>query len=387
VVTADGAADTLRARLGTALTGAAALAARDVGPPGPHQVDVALGPPGGIGTRPADWAMVAVAALAAPFARRRPVAAVAAVLAAAALSSGTAASPAPWVAVAVVLYPAPRALPVRTAGGLLAAALAVAVLCRGGVLRWPWARPELGGPGASLTLALILVTGWTAGYAMDQRRRRRIEDERSRLREERVLIARELHDVVAHSLGVIAVQAGVANHIAAEQPEQARRALASIEETSRTALDEMRALLGVLRTGEDGERLPAPRLSELDEVVRRAAAAGVRVELELLGERRELAPGLELAGYRVVQEAVTNVVRHAGTDRCRVRVEYRADALALSVVDDGRGGSSGGSSSGGHGLVGMRERVAVHGGQFWAGRRDAGRGFEVSAVFPLAVGR
>ncbi|MFD7644124.1 sensor histidine kinase [Kitasatospora sp. NPDC059795] len=390
------------------LAGLAASAAWDATSSGPHQVDVTLASPVGLGPRPADWAMVAVAALAAPFARRRPAVVVPAVLVLAALSAGTAASPAPWVAVAAVLYPAPRALPARTAGGLLAAALAVAALCRTGVLHWPWARPELGGPGASLTVVLILVTGWTAGYATDQRRRRRAEDERSRLREERVLIARELHDVVAHSLGVIAVQAGVANHIAAQQPEQARLALASIEETSRTALDEMRALLGVLRTGEDGERLPAPRLSELDEVVRRAAAAGVRVELELLGERRELPPGLELAGYRVVQEAVTNVVRHAGTDRCRVRVEYRADALALSVVDEGRGGGAGSAgvpgrggghgsggvlgsggvhgSGGGHGLAGMRERVAVHGGELRAGRRE-GRGFEVAALFPLAVAR
>ncbi|MFJ5926373.1 sensor histidine kinase [Kitasatospora sp. NPDC092948] len=337
------------------------------------------------GPRPADWAMVAVAALAAPLARRRPVAVVSAVLALAALSAGTAASPAPWAAVAVVLYPVPRVLPGRAAVALPVAAVAVAAACRSGVLHWPWARPELGGPAASLTPVLILVTGWTAGYAADQRRRRRAESERSRLREEHLLIARELHDVVAHSLGVIAVQAGVANHIADRQPEQARRALASIEETSRTALDEMRALLGVLRTGADGDRLPAPRLSELDEVIRRAAAAGVRVELELLGERRELPPGLELAGYRVVQEAVTNVVRHAGTDRCRVLLDYRADALALTVSDEGRGGGPGGG--GGHGLAGMRERVAVHGGEFRAGRRPAGRGFEVSAVLPLAVAR
>ncbi|MGX4737541.1 sensor histidine kinase [Kitasatospora griseola] len=361
-----------------ALTGLAALAAWDVLPAGTPSTS-----PVGAGPRPADWAMVAVAAVAAPLARRRPVAVLSAVLALAALSAGTAASPAPWVAVAVALHPVPRALPGRVSGALLAAALAVAVLCRAGVLRWPWARPELGGPAAVLTVVLILVTGWTAGSAADQRRRRRIEDERSRLREERLLIARELHDVVAHSLGVIAVQAGVANHVAEQQPEQARLALASIEETSRTALDEMRALLGVLRTGTDDDRLPAPRLSELDEVIRRAAAAGVRVELELLGERRELPPGLEIAGYRVVQEAVTNVVRHAGTDRCRVLVDYRPDALALTVSDEGRGGSPDG---GGHGLAGMRERVAVHGGELRAGRR-AGRGFEVAAVFPLAVAR
>ncbi|BAJ28590.1 MULTISPECIES: histidine kinase [Kitasatospora] len=375
---------------------AAALAALplfsvwDVMPQVPRQADLAQVPPPGFGPgpRPADVLLVLLAALAAPLARRRPVAALLAVLSAAALGVGVSNSPAPWVAVAVVLYRVPRALPPRPAGRLLALSLAVAGLCLSGMLGWTWPHPGFGGPGAVVMACLFLATGWTAGWAVDERRRRRIEHEASRQREERLLIARELHDVVAHSLGVIAVQAGVANHVAAEQPEQARLALASIEETSRTALNEMRALLGVLRTGGDGagdgERLPAPRLSDLDGVVRRAAAAGVRVDVQLLGERAELPPGLELAGYRVVQEAVTNVVRHAGTDRCLVRVGYRPDALELTVTDEGRGGSPSGAG-GGHGLAGMRERVAVHGGEFRAGRRAAGRGFEVSAVFPLAV--
>ncbi|MEV7215707.1 histidine kinase [Kitasatospora cineracea] len=337
------------------------------------------------GPRPADLAMVAVAALAAPLARLRPAGVLLAVLGPAALSVGVASSPAPWVAVAAVLYRLPGAVPRRRAGQLLALALVVAALCLSGMLGWFWPHPGFGGPGAVLTACLFLATGWTAGWAVDERRRRRIEHAASREREERLLIARELHDVVAHSLGVIAVQAGVANHVAAEQPEQARLALASIEETSRTALNEMRALLGLLRTGGDeGDRLPAPRLSDLDGVVRRAAAAGVRVEVQLLGERAELPPGLELAGYRVVQEAVTNVVRHAGTDCCRVRVDHRPGALELTVTDEGRGGGPSGAG-GGHGLAGMRERVAVHGGEFRAGRRPGGRGFEVSAVFPLAV--
>ncbi|GLW71764.1 hypothetical protein Kpho02_40630 [Kitasatospora phosalacinea] len=337
------------------------------------------------GPRPADLVMVAVAAAAAPSARRRPLVVLGAVLGLAALGAGQSSSPAPWVAVAVVLYRLPRALPRRRAGQLLALSLLLAVLCLSGLLGRFWPHPGFGGPTAAVTACLVLVTGWTAGWAVDERRRRRTEHAAAREREERLLIARELHDVVAHSLGVIAVQAGVANHVAAEQPEQARLALASIEETSRTALNEMRALLGVLRTGGgEGERLPAPRLSDLDGVVRRAAAAGVRVDVHLVGERAELPPGLELAGYRVVQEAVTNVVRHAGTDRCRVRVDYRPDALELTVTDEGRGGPPSGTG-GGHGLAGMRERVAVHGGAFRAGRRAAGRGFEVSAVFPLAV--
>ncbi|MFC8717806.1 sensor histidine kinase [Kitasatospora sp. NPDC057198] len=345
-------------------------------------------PAGGVapGPRPADLVMVAVAAFAAPTARRWPVVVLGAVLGLAVLSAGAANSPAPWAAVAAVLYRLPRALSRRRAGQLLALSVLVAALCLSGVPGWFRPHPGSGGPTAAVTACLFLVTGWTAGWAVDERRRRRVEHEASRQREERLLIARELHDVVAHSLGVIAVQAGVANHVAAEQPEQARLALASIEETSRTALNEMRVLLGVLRTGGgEGERLPAPRLSDLDGVVRRAAAAGVRVEVRLLGERVELPPGLELAGYRVVQEAVTNVVRHAGTDRCRVRVDYRPDALELTVTDEGRGGTPSGSGGGGHGLAGMRERVAVHGGEFRAGRRPAGRGFEVSAVFPLAV--
>ncbi|MFD7729768.1 sensor histidine kinase [Kitasatospora phosalacinea] len=369
-----------------ALTALPVLSLWNAAPRGPHPVDLAQAAPVwfGSGPRPADLAAVALAALAAPLARRRPVAVLLAVLGLAALSVGTAASPAPWAAVAVVLHRAPGALPRRRAVHLLALALSVAALSLSVLPGRGWPHPGSGGPGAVVTAWLLLATGWTAGWAADERRRRRTEHAAAREREERLLIARELHDVVAHSLGVIAVQAGVANHVAAEQPEQARLALASIEETSRTALNEMRALLGVLRTGADGERLPAPRLADLDGVVRRAAAAGVRVDVQLLGERVPLPPGLELAGYRVVQEAVTNVVRHAGTGHCRVRVDYRPDALELTVTDEGRGGTPSGPG-GGHGLAGMRERVAVHGGEFRAGRRRTGRGFEVSAVFPLAV--
>jgi signal transduction histidine kinase len=201
--------------------------------------------------------------------------------------------------------------------------------------------------------------------------------------EERLRIAQELHDVVAHSMSVIAVQAGVGAHVLDSQPEEARRSLEAISQTSRATLAEMRRLLGVLR-GEDGERshAPAPGLDDLDALVTEVRVTGVDVSLELVGDRTPVPPGVDLSAYRVVQEALTNVIKHAGEGvTARVTVGCSVDELCIEVLDDGRGASVA-AAPGGHGLVGMRERVAVWGGELTTGPRPGG-GYRVRARIPL----
>jgi signal transduction histidine kinase len=182
-----------------------------------------------------------------------------------------------------------------------------------------------------------------------------------------------------------------------ERPEEAARALTSIEQTSRSALNEMRALLGVLRDAETGARngagpgaqdaalVPAPGLADLDSLAVRAGEAGVRVDLTVRGERPPLPAGLDLAGYRVIQEAVTNVIKHAATARCQVTVNYQEDMLTLEVTDDGSGSAATGSELpvAGNGIIGMQERAAMYGGEVLAAPLQ-GRGFRVAARFPLA---
>jgi signal transduction histidine kinase len=225
--------------------------------------------------------------------------------------------------------------------------------------------------------------------------REQLAEARRARSEERLQIARELHDVVAHTMSLIAVQAGVANYVASTRPDEAARALASIEETSRGALGEMRALLGMLRADESAATLgpasslvPTPGLADLDGLVKRTAEAGVRVNLDVCGERPPLPAGLELAAFRVIQEAITNVIRHAATDSCQVTVTYQRETLLLAVTDGGTGHGAadhGAADHGaaGHGIAGMRERVQMYGGQLQAAPLP-GRGFRVTARFPLA---
>jgi signal transduction histidine kinase len=201
--------------------------------------------------------------------------------------------------------------------------------------------------------------------------------------EERLRIAQELHDVVAHSMSVIAVQAGVGAHVLDTQPEEARRSLDAISQTSRATLAEMRRLLGVLR-GEDGERAhaPAPGLDDLDALTNEVRVTGVDVTLEMDGDRRCVPPGVDLSAYRVVQEALTNVIKHAGQGvSAHVSIGCRPDEISIEVLDDGRGAAAA-PSPGGHGLVGMRERVAVWGGELVAGPRPGG-GYRVKARIPF----
>jgi signal transduction histidine kinase len=201
---------------------------------------------------------------------------------------------------------------------------------------------------------------------------------------ERARIARELHDVVAHDLSIMVVQAGAERRaLAGARPETAD-VLATIEATGRTAMAEMRRMLGVLRRSADDVALaPQPTLRRLDELVTQVREAGLPVELRVEGQARPLAPGVDLSAYRIVQEALTNALKHAGPAHACVVVRYGDEALDVEVTDDGAGGAA--APAGGHGLIGMRERVAILGGRLDAGRRPGG-GYAVRATLPLAGG-
>jgi signal transduction histidine kinase len=366
------------------------------------------------------WAaavIVAAAVVPAALRRRWPRTVLALVVTAGAVATAFSSSPVPSLAVAFVMYVIPLRFPRREALRLLAGTLlaiaaglaAFAVTPHGGY------GPETGtiGKAAGLLLesGLLVTVAWLTGYSVRQQRghaadrreraerraREQLAETRRARSEERLQISRELHDVVAHTLSLIAVQAGVASYVIGERPEEAARALTSIEETSRSALHEMRALLGVLRDEETGVRngtgtdtrdatlVPAPGLADLDRLARRAREAGVRVDLTVRGERPRLPAGLDLAAYRVIQEAVTNVIKHAATDRCEVAIAYREDMLTLEVTDDGSGPATADCELPvvGNGIIGMRERAAMYGGEVQAAPLP-GRGFRVAARFPLA---
>jgi signal transduction histidine kinase len=240
---------------------------------------------------------------------------------------------------------------------------------------------------------------WLAALVLQRRGRRATELERRTARlesereewegaavaAERRRIARDLHDVIAHSVSVMIVQAGAARLLLAEAPGRAVGPLLAVEETGRQALAEMRRLLGMLRRGEaQAELAPQPGLAQLEALLAHVRAAGLPVELAIENEPRALPRGVDLAGYRIVQEGLTNARKHAGPAQAHVVVRYGQEALELEVTDDGRAPTSG--NLGGHGLVGMRERVVLYGGEFSAGPR-AGGGYAVRVVLPLEAGR
>jgi signal transduction histidine kinase len=215
--------------------------------------------------------------------------------------------------------------------------------------------------------------------------RARAEEARRRASEERLRIARELHDVLAHNISLINVQAGVALHLMDEQSEQARTALTAIKQASNEALGELRSVLDVLRQGnEEPPRSPTSGLAHLDELLARTRATGLRVTKHVEGTPRMLPAGPDLAAFRIVQEALTNVRRHAGEAEATVRVEYGDGDLIVQVDDDGRGVSSHAIDGGGKGIEGMRERAVALGGELEAGPRPGG-GFRVRARFPLGA--
>ena len=312
-----------------------------------------------------------------------------------------------------------------------------------------------------VSAALFVIIAWFTGYTVRQRRRYalRLQDEAASkaVAQERLRIARELHDVVAHSMSVIAVQAGYGQYVIDTQPADARNALGAIQATSREALDEMRRMLGALRQADETDQReaaragsepgteagqsagdaagstpgdaapapqapggsaplsPAPGLAELDRLISRTARAGVQVDVTRCGQPRDLPASIDLSAYRIVQEGLTNVVKHARTNSCRVLIGYGQDELILEVTDNGAGlsamtgtgmpgrslalagaGQGGGGlpepdravlpavsiGGSGHGIIGMRERVSLLGGEFSAGPLP-GYGFQVSVHIPL----
>ncbi|MBC3839893.1 sensor histidine kinase [Streptacidiphilus sp. 4-A2] len=268
-------------------------------------------------------------------------------------------------------------------GGLYAAHLAVALgtgrfhaASEAGLLLW--------------LLLLVLATEVIRSRSehREQWRQARAEREQRIADEQRIAVARELHDVLAHSISLINVQAGVALELLDGDPEQARTALTTIKQTSKDALGEVRQVLGTLRTpGSAAPRAPEPGLDRLDELVRQAGAAGLTVRLRTEGEPAPLPQGVGLAAFRIVQEALTNVIRHSSARTAEVVVTYRDTALLLRIADPGPLSATGGPRAGGSGsgLAGMRERAAALGGSVSAG--PEGPGFEVRAELPRRVSR
>jgi signal transduction histidine kinase len=253
--------------------------------------------------------------------------------------------------------------------------------------------------------ALIIGAAWLLGYFVGDRhvyaarleeRTAELEQAREELArravaEERLRLARELHDVVAHSMSVIAVQSGVGAHVAESRPEEVGKALSAIEATSRATLEELRRLLGVLRQDSEPQAslAPVPGLADLEGLLGEVAKAGLAVRLQVEGTPSPLPAGVDLSAYRIVQEALTNVVKHAGPAQAQVTIGYRDRDVTVEVTDDGRGAAAptgDGRGGTGHGLVGMRERVAAFGGDLETGPRPGG-GFRVAARLPLAADR
>jgi signal transduction histidine kinase len=239
-------------------------------------------------------------------------------------------------------------------------------------------------PFAVVTPAVMLLVRRVVG---DRERRAELAERerdlaaREAVLEERARIARELHDAIAHDVSIMVVQAGAERRVLEGERGSTREVLETVERIGRGALTEMRRLVGMLRNDAGDPLAPQPGLNDLPILVTRVREAGLPVELRVEGERRELPVGVELSAYRIVQEALTNALKHAGEARAVVHVRYRIDSLELEIVDDGAGDAAP-ISSGGHGLVGMRERVALYGGRLDTGRRPSG-GFSIRVLLPI----
>lgn len=342
------------------------------------------------------WAAYAVAAVATLGRRRAPRLTLAVVFPIAVATLCLRAGESAVFLVAMTLYSVVTAVarPAATAvGGLVAATILAAILVGGGP---QVAQAAVGG------VALVLL-GWLAGentrasrvYAGQQAERaaekaaaaaaEQAGQVSRALADERAQIARDLHDIVAHAMSVIAVRSGVARMVIDSDPDQARDALAIIEITTRRALHEMRLLVGMLRDPGDrpAELSPVPGLADLDRLIADTAVAGVAAEVDVEGDVRPLPPAADLSAYRIVQEALTNTVRHAGPTHARITIGYRPGEVSIEVTDDGPRGQAPrpiARAGGGHGLIGMQERAALFGGTLDAGPYAGG--FRVRATLP-----
>jgi signal transduction histidine kinase len=347
---------------------------------------------------PAWLTLTAAVLVAVPVAVRRvwPVTALAIVLAANFVVMAAGVGGSAVVIVALTLYPVAVSRPPRRSVPMLAVALAAAAVAAvTGILASPQPPPwQVRFDAVAATIAVV-AAAWALGTARrtqlvaaaraaQQATRRAVADERLR-------IARELHDVIAHSMSLITAKAAVANYLIDSQPGGVREALTVIEDTGRHALAEMRRMLGVLRSdtpeadpgAASGERAPAPGLAELAALAAHAEQAGVTVDLDVPATD-DLPEGVALAAYRIVQEALTNVMKHAAPTHCRVRVFRAGPEVLIDVADAGGRPRAGSPAPGRHGIIGMRERAALFGGEFEAGPRPDG-GFRVTARLPLAA--
>jgi signal transduction histidine kinase len=338
-------------------------------------------------------ALLAVACGALVARRRAPVAVWAVTTAAAAASIAVASGPAPAVITPMVaVYTTASLRRPRTA--VIAAVITPVVL----VGAYHAAASTSWLDDATYTLVAISAMACAVGFAVRSNRavvaaaeeRARVaeltreEEAQRRVTEERLRIARELHDVVAHHIAVINVQSGVARHLLATDPEAAAEALGHVREASDVVLSEMSTILGLLRSTDEGARTqPAPGLAQVDGLVDSVRRSGTVVSVRTSGSPRELAPGVDLAAYRIVQECLTNAGRH-GAGSAVLVLEYRDDAVVIDVANPLPAGRSWDNTDGGHGLVGMRERVSALGGRLEVGARQDGR-FVVHAELPAAV--
>ncbi|MGI5211741.1 sensor histidine kinase [Plantactinospora sp. CA-290183] len=363
-----------------------------------------LDPPGPAYPGPAWVAWLAGAAVGLPLAVRRrwplPVLGCVVVAAAAATTLGVVGTGVIWTTyapVALALYPAatsagPVAATVALAGGLAAPAVTIP---------WLYHRSEItpaDAPGSEAPLwwqvelgvvAVAVTAAWATGRVVRWRRAVQADSARQLARDavaaERLRIARELHDIVGHSMSLIAVKATVANHIAAQRPAETRAALLTIERTSRAALTEIRRLLDVLRSETEpaAELGPSPASADLPDLADRLRSAGLRVDLRVDGAD-DLPQAVDLTVFRIVQESLTNVVKHANAGHCQVTVRARDGGVHIEILDDGRARRSSARRPPGQGLIGMRERVTMYGGTLRTGPRPEG-GFQVVADIPYVA--
>jgi signal transduction histidine kinase len=336
------------------------------------------------GTDPSAWAVVSAAALPLPLAWRRvvPIGSTGAILAIAVIDELAGGDGLDFVYSTIVIL-----VTLYSVGARARIEHGIAVLAGYLALAWVSVYAAAGsGPSDFAFAAIVVVAPWGVGRIAGARLAAAVaarERARRAVAEERARIARELHDVVAHAVGVIVVQAGAAEQILDNNPEAAREALADIRRTGKDALVDLRRMLGLLRADDDASAAvePQPGLDDLEPLAERLRHAGLPVELSIEGKPRPVPAGVALTAYRVVQEALTNVLKHATDARAQITLVYGSEALELSVTNDGTATTNGGGT--GHGLIGMRERVSIYGGELDAAPLPGG-GFRVLARLPYA---